>query len=119
MNKDKLIDLTYLDEISNGNKDFVYELIDMFLEQMPEYQEIMNELYSKKDWYNLGRAAHKAKSAVLMVGMNDLAAELKKLEEYAKVEKNIDGYKEIIAKFVRISNNAIVELKELKENNLI
>lgn len=119
MNKDKFIDLSYLNEISNGNKNFINELIDMFFQQIPEYQNIINDLYEKKDWYNLGRAAHKAKSAVLMMGMNDLASDLKKLEEYAKEEKNIDEYKEIIAKFVRVSNIATKELHDIKENNLI
>ncbi len=119
MNKDKFIDLSYLNEISNGNKDFINELIDMFFEQISEYKITLNDLYRKKDWYNLGRAAHKAKSAVLLVGIKDLATELKKLEDYTKDEKNIDEYKEIIAKFVRISDIAVKELNNIKENNLI
>ena len=119
MNKDKFIDLSYLNEISNGNKDFIHELIDMFFQQIPEYQDMLTSLYSKKDWFNLGREAHKAKSAVLMMGLNDLAGDLKKLEEYAKDGKNIGEYKEIIAKFVRGSNYALKELNEIKENNLI
>ena len=115
-NKDQHIDLSYLNEISGGNKEFIHELIDMFFEQVPDYQKTLSELHSKKDWYNLGRAAHKAKSAVLMMGMNDLSSELKKLEEYAKEGKNINEYQEIIAKFVLTSNNAIKELKEIKRN---
>lgn len=118
-NKDQFIDLSYLNEISGNNSEFIHELIDMFFEQIPDYQKTIYELYEKKDWYNLGRAAHKAKSAVLMMGMTELSSELKKLEEYAKEGKNINEYQEIIAKFVSISNVAIEELKEIKENNLI
>lgn len=79
----------------------------------------MNDFYSKKDWYNLGRSAHKAKSAVLMMGMNDLSSDLKKLEDYTKDGKNINDYQEIIAKFVRISDSAVQELRDIKRNNLI
>ena len=114
-NKDKYINLSYLNEISNGNKKFINELIDMFFIQVPEYQELLQEHFEKKDWYNLGRTAHKAKSAILMMGMNDLSRDLKKLEENAKDAKNINEYSEIIAKFVRDSNTAIKELKEIQK----
>lgn len=112
--KFKLIDLTYLNEISDGNTELIVELLDLFFVQIPEYQDSLNDLYHKKDWYNLGRIAHKAKSAILMVGMKELAIELKKLEENAKEEKNIHEYKEIIVKFVSDSNTAIKELHEIK-----
>lgn len=53
-----------------------------------------------------------------MVGLNKLASKLKRLEENAKESKNINEYSEIIAKFVRDSNIAINELKEIRENNI-
>ncbi|PLX14494.1 MAG: hypothetical protein C0597_09940 [Marinilabiliales bacterium] len=114
MGEKKLIDLTYLNEISDGSDELIYDLSEMFFQQIPEYQELLLKYYTQKDYYNLGRVAHKAKSAILMVGLKDLANELKKLEENAKEEKNINEYQEIIAKFVRESNIAIEELKEFK-----
>jgi HPt (histidine-containing phosphotransfer) domain-containing protein len=112
----KLINLEYLNEISNGNTDFIIDLIDMFFEQIPEYQISLSDLYDKKDWINLGKLAHKAKSAILMVGMKGLADDLKKLEENAKEGININEYHEIIVKFVRESDLAIEELKEVRKN---
>jgi HPt (histidine-containing phosphotransfer) domain-containing protein len=113
----KLVNLDYLNEISDGNADFIIDLIDMFFEQIPEYQISLSDLYDKKDWINLGKLAHKAKSAILMVGMEELACDLKKLEENAKEGININEYHEIIVKFVRDSNLAIEELKEVQKNN--
>jgi len=112
----KFINLSYLNEISNGNNNFMLELIELLFEQLPEYQIKMNEYYNQKDWNNLGRIAHKAKSAIIMVGMEELALELKKLEENAKEGKNIGDYQEIIVKFVNISNAAIKELQEVKKS---
>ncbi len=117
-NKDKLINLSYLKEISNGNNEFIIELIDMFFEQIPEYQNLLQTFYYNKDWLNVGRIAHKAKSSILMMGLNELASKLKRLEENAKESKNINEYSEIIAKFVRDSNIAIQELKEIRKNNI-
>lgn len=110
----KLINLDYLNEVSAGDDQLIHDLVDMFFVQIPEYQKSMHELYEKKDWYNLGRMAHKAKSAVLMVGLSELAKELKKLEENAKEGRNINEYQEIIAKFVRESDIALKELLTIK-----
>ncbi len=107
--------MSYLDSISNGDNKFMQELIDLFFEQIPDYQNKLIGLNKIKDWNNLARIAHKAKSAIIMMGMEDLAVELKKLEENAKEEKNIGDYQEIIVKFVNDTNSAIAELKELKE----
>ncbi|MBI9053404.1 MAG: Hpt domain-containing protein [Bacteroidales bacterium] len=115
MSKDKLTNLSYLEEISNGNKEFMLELIDMFFEQIPEYQQLLQELYDKKDWIQLGKTAHKAKSSILMMGIKDLAAMLKRLEENAKDGININEYSEIIAKFVSDSATAISELEEARK----
>ena len=110
-----VINMSYLNSISNGDKKFILELIDLFFEQIPDYQNKLINLNESKDYDNLARIAHKAKSAIIMMGMNDLALELKKLEENAKEKKNIGDYQEIIVKFVNDSNSAIAELKELKE----
>ncbi|MCD4833079.1 MAG: Hpt domain-containing protein [Bacteroidales bacterium] len=110
----KLIDLSYLNEISDGSNELINDLVDMFFKQIPEYQIALNNFYVKKDWDNLSRIAHKAKSAILMVGMKDLANELRKLEENAKEGKNINEYQEIIVKFVRESNTAVKELIEIR-----
>lgn len=115
MSEEKIIDLSYLKEISNGSNDFMLELIDMFFEQIPEYQNLLEELYNKKEWVNLGKTAHKAKSSIIMMGLYDLGKELKWLEENAKEETNIDTFKEIIAKFVCYSNQAIKELKQARK----
>ncbi|MBU8893144.1 MAG: Hpt domain-containing protein [Bacteroidales bacterium] len=114
--KHRYINLSYLNEISDGSNDLIIDLIDMFFIQIPEYQVSLSELNKIKDWKNLGKLAHKAKSAILMIGMKDLANELKKLEENAKDGKNINEFQEIIAKFVRESNIAIEELKEIRKN---
>lgn len=118
-NKYKVIDLSYLIEISGESTDLINDLIEMFFDQIPEYQQLLKNYYSKKEWINLSKIAHKAKSAILMVGMKELADDLKKLEENAKEKKNINEYKEIIAKFVSESNAAIKELHEIKKNQNI
>ncbi len=52
----------------------------MFREQVVEIQNEMKDLLAKKDYYSLGLLAHKAKSSVVIMGMNDLGALLKTFE---------------------------------------
>jgi HPt (histidine-containing phosphotransfer) domain-containing protein len=75
-----IINMSYLNSISNGDKSFLIDLIDLFFEQIPDYQEKLKDLYNKKDWQNLAKTAHKAKSAIIMMGMHDIANDLKKME---------------------------------------
>ncbi len=111
----KLVNLSYLKEISNGNEEFIAEMIDMLLMHLPEYQNSLQSLYEKKEYQRLGKLAHKIKSALIMIGMEKEAEEMKAFEEMAKEEKNIGTYPKIIAKFVKESDLALNELRAIKE----
>ena len=113
MNKiKKITNLSYLLEISGSDKNFMNEMIEMFIAQVPVFQFELNKLYEEKEWFKLGRLAHKIKSSVIMMGMSILADDIKKLEEDAKQGINIEGYPEIISKFVEDTNFAVKELRE-------
>ncbi len=81
----KYIDLSYLESISEGNHEIVRELIEIFLEQIPEFTQGMTHCFEVNDWKGLAALAHKAKSSVLSMGMNHLGeVELKNLELLSK-----------------------------------
>lgn len=112
----KIVDLTYLESISEGNKDFMKEMMDMFMEQVPEFHDAFQKSYDQKDFSALARLAHKAKSSLLMIGMNELAKETKEFEENVKSGKFTDQYQVFINKFITKSNLAIKELEEIIKN---
>lgn len=81
----KEINLSYLESIADGDREIIKELIVIFLEQIPEFTEGMQSAFEKEDWRMLAGLAHKAKSSVLSIGMNDLGnIDLKNLELIAK-----------------------------------
>ncbi|MBN2349818.1 MAG: Hpt domain-containing protein [Bacteroidales bacterium] len=108
--------LTYLRDMSAGNKDLVREMIEIFISQVKEFTIGMDDLLAKKDYLQLGKLAHKAKSSISIMGLNDLAADLKTLENMTKEGKDNDLYKKIVENFKVETNNAIIELEEVKEN---
>lgn len=83
--KHQYIDLTYLESIAEGNQEIIGELIEIFLDQIPEFTLGMTRCFEQKEWKGLAALAHKAKSSVLSMGMNHLGeVELKNLELLSK-----------------------------------
>ncbi len=75
------IDLTYLESVTDGNKDLMKELIDIFKMQVPEYLDDFKAAYDAKDMRAVGKIAHKAKSSVAIMGMASLVNQLRELEQ--------------------------------------
>jgi len=103
-------DLTYLREMSGGNKDLVREMITIFNTQVKEFARDMDDLLEKKEYELLGKLAHKAKSSISIMGMNDLAVELKTLENLAREGKQREKYAGIISSFKNQTQLAVQEL---------
>lgn len=109
-------DLTYLRNMSAGNKDLVLEMIEIFKNQVDEFVFEMNKLYKEQAYEDLGKLAHKAKSSISIMGLNDLAVELKTFENIAKAGVETDKYPGFIANFTTQTSEAVSELEEIAEN---
>jgi HPt (histidine-containing phosphotransfer) domain-containing protein len=111
------IDLSYLREMSGGNKELVLEMISIFKSQVIEFGQNMDQLLVNKQYELLGKLAHKAKSSVSIMGMEKLAGQLKDLENFTREGKNIKSYTPIVTAFKEETAEAIRELT-LVTNNL-
>ncbi len=84
-NRYRWIDLSYLESVSGDDRETMEELIVIFLEQIPEFNEDFANYFREKRWRKIAATAHKAKSSVLAMGMEELGNEdLKNLELLAK-----------------------------------
>jgi len=82
----KHINLGYLESITDGNNELIKELIAIFIEQVPEFNEGFEKGIEEKDWNQIAAVAHKAKSSVISMGMDKLGnTDLKNLELLAKL----------------------------------
>lgn len=105
-----ITDLNYLKTMSGGDSKFIGEMIELFREQIEEYKLLMPELLRKKDYDNLSKMAHKAKSSVAVMGMKQVADQLKELEILAQEEKEVERYESLVTHFLEQSQLAIEEL---------
>ena len=112
----KYIKTEYLEMVSGGDCELIRELINMFRDQVVEIHYEMQSLLSAKSFYSLGLLAHKAKSSVAIMGMDDLAEMLKTLESKAKEGKDLSHFESYIARFGSETKAAIAELDDFVNN---
>lgn len=108
----KFINTEYLQSVSGGDPEITRELVIMFREQSDEIYNEMKSKLSDRNFIFLGQLAHKAKSSVAIMGMNDLAVLLKTFEQQAKEGKESELYDSYISRFKSDTDAAIIELED-------
>ncbi len=115
----KKTDLSYLLKMTDKNNELIMEIIEIFVTQVEEIWNEMQDYYNKGDYNSLGMIAHKAKTSVSIMGMNSLSKKLKDLELFCRDNKNQELYQDIINEFKTDCLQAIEELKDYKQNHLM
>ncbi|MFW5821268.1 MAG: Hpt domain-containing protein [Bacteroidota bacterium] len=108
-------DLNYLREMSGEDPGLMSEMIDIFKEQVVEMEAEMQALYDNGDYSSLGKLAHKAKTSVAIMGMDNLAKQLKDLEIQSKEGINVNNYQSFIDNFRNETKEAIIELTNFRK----
>ena len=93
-------DLSYLESMAMGSNDLIREMIQIFVDQLPEFTEGLALHLKDNQLTALGALAHKAKSSVAVMGMNDLATDLKTLELTSKSGENPEMYPVLVERFI-------------------
>lgn len=88
---DQLYDLSYLNQIFQGNQEMIHNIIQLFLEQVPNYINEMEVCVQKKDFFALHPLAHKAKSSIAMLGLNAMETRVLQIEKDSKEHQNNEG----------------------------
>jgi HPt (histidine-containing phosphotransfer) domain-containing protein len=114
----KFINLEYLDSVSGGDIEIMHEIVIMFKDQSVEIYNDMKSHLSENNYKSLGLLAHKAKSSVAIMGMNDLALMLRTFEFQASEGKESELYESYITRFKTETEAAVKELEDLINNRL-
>ncbi len=107
------VDLSYLKDMSGGNREVMLEMIELFNSQVPELIEKMKHQLQQKNIDELSRLAHKAKASAHIMGMEEAAAKLKSLEYSAKESRDGENFSLIIKDLEKQFSFAIEELKNI------
>jgi HPt (histidine-containing phosphotransfer) domain-containing protein len=112
MNTAARYDLSYLNQVFQGNRDMVNNIIALFLQQVPRYVNEMEECVRKNEPLSLHPLAHKAKSSVAMLGIKDMEADIVQIEQDSKYLRNLDGLPLLVS---RVKQNCQVVYNQLME----
>lgn len=78
------LDLSYLDEMACGNPNFRQEMIDLFIEKIPNQVAQLQEAFDKNDTNTVKRTAHNMKSSIDIFMLEDISNYLSIIEIEAK-----------------------------------
>lgn len=78
------IDLSYLEDITGGDKEMMIEMLDLFIEDIPEQISLIKTHANEKNLSKLGSETHKLKPTLQYVGLFEMFEIIKELEESAK-----------------------------------
>jgi HPt (histidine-containing phosphotransfer) domain-containing protein len=113
----EMINLSYVKDVCGNDREIIAEMISIFRSQIPEFVGEMRSLLKNSQYNDLGLLAHKAKSSVAIMGMEDLAVELKRFELKARAGEDPDSYAGFIDRFERDTSVALRELDEYLNRN--
>jgi len=108
--------LNYLSEMMAGKKSLIKEIIDVFLKQMPEELQAINDAVAKTDYPVIRGLAHTMKSSVSIMGISVLTPVLQEIVDLAKASGDIEKIKELNQKVNLIGKQAIEEIESAKHN---
>jgi len=89
MEKTPLLDLSYLYELSGNDPKYIYDVIEIFLDNTPEGMDKLDELIRTTDDFDaIYKQAHFLKSSVSIVKVRDMYDKLNRIENIARTDKN-------------------------------
>ncbi|MFY0674935.1 MAG: Hpt domain-containing protein [Bacteroidia bacterium] len=103
-------DLSYLNEISGGDEDFIKEMIETFLEETPKDLADVKTHLANENWEELGKTAHKMKSSIKMFGYGSVKDQAFFIEQSGKKNENIDALPGKTHEFIVAVDHMIAEL---------
>jgi HPt (histidine-containing phosphotransfer) domain-containing protein len=108
-----IVDLSYLEKVCEGDTDFMKEMIEAFIETIPENLKEMQVAHKAGDFPLLARIVHKMKPSITFMGSEELKANVLKLEALAKESKQGPEMNSLVAGVHETTTRAIAELEEV------
>ncbi len=108
-------DLTYLNEIADGNDEFIVEMLEMFIDKTPEYFSEIKKNLSEDDYEQIKSATHKVKPTFAFMGIDKAKPLIVEIERNAVEIKNRASLEALIVELETMTNEAITELEQHRD----
>ncbi|MHB8260930.1 MAG: Hpt domain-containing protein [Bacteroidia bacterium] len=108
--------LNYLSETMGGKKSLIKEIMNVFLKQVPEELQFINDAITKTDYKTIKSYAHTMKSTVSIMGISTLTPILQKMEDLGARAADIEEIIEMNKKLTAICKQAMEEIEREEHN---
>lgn len=106
-------DLSYLNQVFQGNQVMINQIISMFVKQVPSYIEEMENCVMRMDLGGLHPLAHKAKSSIAMLGLKDMEELILNIEHKSKNGLDFNELPDLVNQVSKECQSIKVELESL------
>ncbi|MFN2396174.1 MAG: response regulator [Bacteroidales bacterium] len=110
-NENSLIDLEYLEQLSEGDNDFTISMLSYFIDNAPGVISEMKQYYQEKDFKALRNVAHKFKPQLTFMGIKSIFQDVENIEQYAGNATNTEAIPGLIERTEKVCMKAMVEIK--------
>ena len=104
-------DLAYLKDISDGNVEFMDEMVNLFIDQSSGHIESLQEGISSQNYETIAAAAHKMKPVLGYVGINAEYSKIRDIETQAKQNGDLNHIQQLLDELQAVITQANEELK--------
>src|SRR6185437_15312946 len=110
------VDFSFLYEISDQDSAYIHDVIEIFLDTMPEGLEKLKDLILETDdWDAISKQAHFLKSSVSVIKVGNMFDELNRIELLGKQQTDRDEIEKLLKNLLSSFGQALPVLVEEKE----
>jgi CheY-like chemotaxis protein/HPt (histidine-containing phosphotransfer) domain-containing protein len=109
---EKLYDLALVDDLAQGNAEFIKSLVQIFIDTVPSTAKEMAETCEQRDWEQTGKLAHKLKSTIDTMQIVSAKDDIRTIEMSGKNGQQIDALPYLVKRINLIIERATEQLKE-------
>jgi HPt (histidine-containing phosphotransfer) domain-containing protein len=94
-----VVDLSYVNDLSRGNKQFIKEIITIFLAENPGEIQVIEKAVNENNYEAIKSTAHKLKSTIPFIGLDKIVGnDVAEMEALAAGSSNMEMIKEHLEK---------------------
>ena len=116
-NNHQITDLTYLNDLADGNFDFVAEMINMFLNSVPQSVSDLSAAIDNNDWDKVKSIAHRIKPSFGFVGVKNIQEILNQMERNAMEAPDPVAQKKMVLQVSQALEKCVAELQLALDKN--
>lgn len=111
--EETIIDLTYLNEITNNNQEDINKILDLFKKQTVSCIEGLLKSLQDKDYEQIRFFAHSAKNDLNVVGRTFLSKKMQELEILSKNRGDFQEISGLISLYIKESEILFEEINKI------